>query len=164
MRDTAVPVLDLARYGRVWLLAADGTATPAPGVERVHGFGLPWPKPFSAVYADSGGMWLRVGGRVWDVAVIERVRQVKDGPGRAVYALDLTDGTAEPVVISFPLDVRVARLTDPTHDEIESWTEDVMKLLPYTARDGWSSSQETVAEFAARVLPLWREGTVVHRR
>lgn len=164
VRDTAVPVLDLAREGLVWLLARDGTATPAPNAERAHGLGLPWPEPFSAVYVDGDTVRLRVGHRTWDVATIVRVRQLEDGPVRAVYALELTNGTAEPVVIAFPPDVRAARLTDPTHDEIASWTEDVMKVLPYTARDGWSSSGETVAEFAARVLPLWREGARVRGR
>ena len=62
------------------------------------------------------------------------------------------------MVVGFPRQVKLVRVLDASHDEIASWDEDVMKVLPYTAADGWRSNRETVADWAARVRPLWRDG------
>lgn len=101
----------------------------------------------------------RSGGVGGNVDTIRDVRQVKETRGKAVYELVLADGGRERVEIRFPASVRAIRMIDPTHDEIDSWSEDIMKVLPYTASDGWRADpREDIASWKARVLPLWRSG------
>lgn len=158
-----VPVLDIGRRRRVWLLSVDGRdAVEAAAVPICHGFGAPYPKPFSAVFVNDGRLWLQVGTRRWDVADIVQVGQETGGIRQAKYGLDLRDGSRDTVIIKFPTSVSALRVIDPTHDEIESWSEDIMKMLPYTAADGWrSAGSGTVADWAARVTPAWTGGVRV---
>lgn len=153
-------MLDIGRHRRAWLLSVDGRrAKKADGSLLCHGYGMPNPRPFSAVFAYGGRLWLQVGKRRWDVEDILSVEQEKDGFKRATYDIRLRDGSHNEVTIKFPLSVAVLRLVDPTRDEIDSWSEDIMKMLPYTAADGWRSSpSEGVAEWAARTLPKWAAG------
>lgn len=155
-----VPVLDLGRHRRVWLLSVDGRDAVKDGAAQVcHGLGTSYPTPFSAVFVNDGRLWLQVGEKRWDVADIVDVLQEADGARRAEYTLTLRDGTRETVTIKFPGSVAAARILDPTHDEIDSWEEDIMKMLPYTAADGWrSEGTGSVADWAARVTPVWTQG------
>jgi len=155
-----ISILDLTRHRRVWLLAVDGRdAIEAEGEPLCHGFGAPYPKPFSAAFVHDERLWLQVGTQRWDVADIQAVDQEKETIRYAKYLIRLTDGSQQRVVIKFPAGVAALRAIDPTHDEIDSWSEDVMKLLPYTAADGWSADGPTdVAAWAARVLPMWSSG------
>jgi hypothetical protein len=155
-----IPVCDLGRYGRAWLLSIDGRdAVPADGQPLCHGFGLPFPKPFSAAFVYAGRVWLQVGKQRWDVARIRAVKQEREGIKRARYTVSFNDGSSHSVMIKFPPTVALFRVIDPTHDEIESWSEDIMKMLPYTAADGWRADPTSqVADWAARVLPMWTSG------
>lgn len=124
-----------------------------------HGFGLPHPKPFSAAFAFEGRVWLQVGAQRWDIARIHHVQQVEESARTARYRLEFRDGSAVSVVVRFPAEVALWRVLDPTHDEIDSWSEDIIKMLPYTAADGWTSGgSDDIASWAARVLPLWSTG------
>lgn len=157
--DARVPVLDLSRHRRVWLLSVAGRdAIPATDEPLCHGIGLPYPRPFSAAFVHEGELWLQVGRRRWDVRTIREVRQVKETARLAEYAIAMNDGSLEHVTIRFPGTVAAMRVIDPTHDEIDSWSEDIMKVLPYTAADGWSAGEPDVAAWAARVTPMWGSG------
>jgi len=155
-----VPVRDLSRHGRVWLVSArDGSAVIGEAGVACHGVCLPYPRPISAVYVHNNRVWLRVGRRKWDLDTISYVRQVTDTRSKAIYELVLSDGQHDQVEIRFPMSVRTMRTIDRTHDEIDSWSEDIMKTLPYAAPDGWKAEpSEDVAAWRARILPLWRAG------
>lgn len=153
-----IPVQDIARYNRVWLLDTQGGgAVEAKDGQLCHGLGCPYPRPFSAVYVHDGRLWLQIGRERWDVASIAKVDQLRETARVAEYLIHFGDGSTEPVRIRFPASVAAFRVVDPTHDEIESWSEDVMKLLPYTAADGRTAGI-SVQEWAAQVLPLWSSG------
>lgn len=62
------------------------------------------------------------------------------------------------MTLRMPNTVVMQRLVDPTYDEIDSWSDDVMKLFPYLASDGWTATDEDVPSWARRVLPLWTSG------
>ena len=155
-----VPVRDLSRFGRVWEVSVDdGTATLGHEGAVWHGLCLPYPRPISALYVDGDQMWLQVGGRRWNVDEILEVRQVSETPIRARYRLVFRDGRTERVAIRFPAGVVIHRMIDPTHDELDSWSEDIMKMFPYIRRNsGKSDSTEDVATWKARVFPDWRAG------
>jgi hypothetical protein len=155
-----VPVLDQSRHGRIWLLSVDGRdAVLAQTPMICRGFGMPYPKPFSAVFLHDDRIWLQVGAERWDVLRIQRVQQTQETARIARYDIHMVDGSVSSVEIRFPLDVVAHRHLDPTHDEIDSWSEDIMKALPYTAADGWTADPQTdVAAWVARVRPLWRSG------
>lgn len=160
--DGRVPVLDIGRHQRVWLLSVeDGDAVAGVGVRICHGFGASYPEPFSAVFVHDDRLWLQIGVRRWDVADISDVRQAKDGVRQAEYVLGLSCGARDTVRIPFPPMVSAFRIADPAHDELDSLSEDIMKLLPYTAVDGWRSSADTVAGWAARVKSMWAGGIPV---
>jgi len=158
--DDLVPVSDMSRYGRVWLVSMpDGKAVVGNDSVTCHGVGLPYPRPISAVFVHHDRVWLQVGLRRWDVDTISDVRQISETSGKAIYELVLSAGEREFVEIRFPPSVRTMRTIDPTHDEIDSWSEDIMKVLPYTASDGWKADpREDITSWKARVLPLWRSG------
>lgn len=87
------------------------------------------------------------------------MKQEREGIKRARYTVSFNDGSSHSVMIKFPPTVALFRVIDPTHDEIESWSEDIMKMLPYTAADGWRADPTSqVADWAARVLPMWTSG------
>lgn len=155
-----VPVYDIGRHRRAWLLSVEGRdAVRADGLPTCHGFGAPYPKPFSAVFVHAGCLWLQVGKHRWDVANIVDVRQDYERIKKAKYTLAFRDGSRHSVTVKFPASVAAFRILDPTHDEIESWSEDIMKMLPYAAADGWRADPATsVAEWAARVTPMWESG------
>lgn len=155
-----VPVSDLSRHGRVWLVPlAEGNPVQSGEKVTCHGVCLPYPPPISAVFVHDDHVWLQIGTRRWDVDTILGVRQIIETPRRSAYELALSDGTKDQVEIRFPGSVRVMRTIDPTRDEIDSWSEDIMKTLPYTAADDWKADpSEDIASWKERVLPLWRSG------
>ena len=155
-----VPVFDIGRRRRGWLLSVDGRdVIKADHVSTCHGFGAPYPKPFSAVFVHDARLWLQVGMSRWDVADIIEVRQDYERVRKARYTLTFGDGTRQSVTVRFPVSVVLFRILDPTYDEIESWSEDIMKMLPYTAPDGWRADPtQTIADWSAHVLPMWRTG------
>jgi hypothetical protein len=57
-----------------------------------------------------------------------------------------------------PVAVVLHRLADPTYDEIDSWSDDIMKSLPYEGADRWRSSGEDVNSWMRQVLPRWEAG------
>jgi hypothetical protein len=159
VNDAWVPVLDLTRHGRVYSLSHDTGRAVASDAVRVHGMGLPYPKPFSALYACDDKLWIRVGLRRWDVRDLQEVRQLAESPAEARYEFLLRNGTTDQVSIRFPPGVRLIRTIDVTHDEIDSWSEDIVKALPYVASDGWKSTpSETFEAWMARTLHHWRSG------
>lgn len=164
--DDVVPVLDLSQYGQVWLIDVAGReASPGNEESLCRGIGLPYPKPFSAVFLHTERIWLQVGPDRWDAEDIVRVLQTRETVRGASYELHMTDGSINVIEIRLPPSVAAFRLIDPTHDEIESWSEDIMKVLPYTAADGWTADpDENVASWVARVKSLWRTGISVPRR
>lgn len=120
---------------------------------------MPYPKPFSAAFVHDGRVWLQLGRQRFDAATISRVWQLRETVRLAQYRMDMRDGSATTVTIRFPPAVAVVRAIDPTHDEIDSWSEDVMKLLPYTAADGWTADPNVdIANWVERVRPIWLSG------
>lgn len=157
--DRGIPVLDLAVRGRVWLLSENGrSAVPAEGEMPCHGFGLPYPEPFSAVFAYSGRMWLQVGERRWDVADITAVRLVSESAAAAEYVVEFADRPPEPIEIAFPDDVARWRRLEPVRDEFDAVSEDIMRLLPYQAPDGWVLGEDDIATWATRMTAFWSAG------
>ena len=163
---TTVRIQDLADPRVVWELDPQThRAVRGRGAAPTHGVGSRWPRPFSAVFAHEGRLWLQVGRRRWDVDDIQAVEQLHDGVREAQYRLHLRTGETEDLTVHFPARTRVLRVLDPTHDEIDSWDEDILKVFPYTAADGWTSDpSRTVAQFAAEVLPLWSSGLPLRGR
>ena len=157
-----VAVGDLSRHGRAWLVAVDGSGVvETDDVELVHGWGLPYPEPFTGAYAQAGKVWFQAGARRWDAASIATVQQVKDRLRLASYRLTFLDGTQHVIEVKLPLAVVSHKLIDPTYDEIESLSDDPMKLLPYIAEDGWHAGDTDVAAWAQRVLGMWSAGVPV---
>ena len=159
-----MPVLDLGKHRRVWLLSIPGRDAVVSPEERVcHGFGLPYPKPFSAAFAYDNRLWLQVGKERWSVSDIRSVRQTKETARSASYQLEFQSGATIDVMVRFPSAVVAMRILDPTHDEIDSWSEDIIKLLPYTAADGWQADpDQNVTSWASRVLSHWTAGIRSH--
>jgi hypothetical protein len=159
-----VAVGDLGRYGHVFLVSVEGRdARPAEDIDVCHGWGLAYPPPFTGAFAHDGTLWFQAGTRRWDASRIASVRQTKNQLRGATYRLDFVDGTGESVRVRFPLSVLAHRLIDPTYDEIDSWSDDPMKVLPYTASDGGHAGETDVGAWVERVLPLWTSGIPVRR-
>jgi hypothetical protein len=134
-----IPISDMSAYRRVWLLAADGTdVTPGEAGTTCHGFGLPYPAPFSAVFAHDGRMWLQIAKQRWDLAEATGIQQLEDGFDRSRYRITFRSRPAAEVTVQFPPDVSRIRRIDPTYDEIDSASDDIMKILPYRAVDEWT--------------------------
>ena len=68
------------------------------------------------------------------------------------------DGPPAKVSLRMPASVVSHRLIDPTYDEIASWADDIVKVFPYVAADGWTAGDTSVQAWVARVLPLWTSG------
>lgn len=154
-----VAVGDLARFGHVWLLSIEGRdVIDGEGGEPCHGFGLSYPEPFTGAFAHAGTVWFQVGEERWDASTIASVTQLKDTLRKATYRLVFVDGSERDVTVKLPASVVAHKVIDVTYDEIESWSDDPIKLLPYTAADGWSAGDTNVAEWAQRVLPMWTFG------
>jgi hypothetical protein len=117
-----------------------------------------YPRLFSALYAAGGSIWLRAGPRIWDVAEIQTVTQQHERLRTASYELLFQGGERASVQLTMSAAVVAHRLIDPTYDEIDSWADDIMKVLPYVAADGWRSSVDDVASWVRRVLPIWEAG------
>jgi hypothetical protein len=157
--EERIAVRDLGRHGRVWLLAVEGRdAIPSVAAVTCHGWGLPSPKPFSAVFVHEQRAWLQMGPRRWDVSQIASVEQDKEGLLHASYRLLMTDGTVERIRFRYSMAAVRQALLDPTYDEIDSWSHDVMKLLPNTAADGWGADLDGIEEWLPRVINLWGKG------
>lgn len=157
--DLGIPVLDLAVRDRIWLLSQRGRSAVTTQQDMpCHGFGLPYPEPFSAVFTNDGRMWLQVGNRRWDVAEIAAVKLIAEDSTAAEYLVDFTGGSSEPVTITFPEDVARWRRLDPVHDEFDAVSEDIMRLLPYRAPDGWIRGEEGIATWATRMTAFWSAG------
>jgi hypothetical protein len=117
-----------------------------------------YPGLFTALYAAGGSIWLRVGPRIWDVIQIQAVTQQHERIRTACYELLFQDGERASVRLKMPAAVVAHRLIDPSYDEIDSWADDIMKVLPYVAADGWRSSVDDMTSWVRRVLPTWHEG------
>jgi hypothetical protein len=154
-----VVVADQQRWGWARVSADSGWKSErlAAGA-RCHGVAMLYPNLFSALYASDGSIWLRVGPRLWDVAQIRTVIQQQVQLRRASYELLFQDGQRASVQLEMPAAVVGHRLIDPTYDEIDSWSDDIMKSLPCVAADGWRSSVEDVSSWVRRVLPIWENG------
>lgn len=154
-----MPVLDLGKHRRVWLLEIEGRDAIRSKSDVVcHGWGLPFPRPFSAVFLHNERLWLQVGLRRWSVADIASVEQEKEGLFTARYRLVMNDGTAEIVRFRYSASAVAQAILDPTYDEIESWSHDIMKVLPYKATDGWTAGSEGIEAWMPRVIDIWRKG------
>ncbi|WP_167008805.1 hypothetical protein [Mumia sp. ZJ430] len=57
-----------------------------------------------------------------------------------------------------PATVVASRLLDPTYDEIDSLSDDLMTLFPYEAREGSGSTDADVQDWVSRARPLWQAG------
>jgi hypothetical protein len=154
-----VVVADQQRWGWAWIATDSGWQSQQldPGA-RCHGVGMLYPRLFSALYAAGGSLWLRAGPRLWDVAQIQTVMQQHERPWTASYELLFRNGQRTSVQLKMPAAVAVQRLIDRTYDEIDSWADDIMKILPYVAADGWRSSVQDVNSWVRRVLPIWEQG------
>lgn len=150
--DERVAVRDLHGGGRPWLVSVAGRdAVRAPrDTTPCHGFGVGYPPPFSGAFAWDGRLWFQLGTDRWDCADIATVHQVEETARRARYRLALRDGSEVDVAVRFPLRIVAPRAVVATYDEMDSWCDDPVKILPYTGGD--------VAEFVARVLPRWTAG------
>lgn len=154
-----IPISDMSAYRKVWLLAVDGRdVTPGDTGRACHGFGLPHPGPFSAVYAHDGRMWLQVGNQRWDLTGATGIQQLEDSIVRSRYQIAFQDRPAAEITVQFPLEVAHIRKIDPTYDEIDSTSDDIMKILPYRAVDGWTAGDADIKAWAGRVYPLWSVG------
>lgn len=151
---------DLQRWGCYWSAESGGWRHRRlePG-ESVAGFGMAYAGGlFAAVYVCDDRVWLAVGTRGWDCADIVAVRQCSEGVRTAEYELSLTSGATHRIRLAMPAAVVAQRLLDPVYDEIDSWSDDVMKLFPYVTVDSWSSGDGDIAAWRSRVLPLWTRG------
>jgi hypothetical protein len=151
-----IPISDLSAYRKVWLLAADGRdVVPGDAGATCRGFGLPYPEPFSAVFAHAGRMWLQVGLQRWDLSSAVGIQQLSDRIADSSYLITFGDGQAAEITVHFPAEVARVRAADPTYDEIDSTSDDIMKLLPYRAVDGWTAGDGDVQAWAERIYALW---------
>ncbi len=76
----------------------------------------------------------------------------------ASYDLVFSDGRMERVRLRMPATVVASRLLDPTYDEIDSLSDDLMTLFPYEAREGSGSTDADVQDWVSRARPLWQAG------
>lgn len=162
LRVAAAPgvvVADMQRWGFGWRAGHSGWIYERLNEGTVcHGSGMRYPTQLAAVYAFESTVWLQMGDRVWDASTIAGVRQVKATRRSASYQVTFADGATKRVRYRFPASVVAHRLIDPTYDEIDSWSDDIMKLFPYTAADGWQSSEEDIETWVPRVVQLWSSG------
>lgn len=86
------------------------------------------------------------------------MQQKRDRLGSATYRLTFLDHTQHMIAVKLPLAVVSQKLIDPTYDEIDSLSDDPMKLLPYIAEDAWYAGDTDVAAWAQRVLGMWSAG------
>lgn len=157
--DDRIPLRDLAKSSRVWLLSRDGRdAVPGPAISPTYGFGIRQGRGgFNAVFALDDEVWLQVEARRWRASDIRRVELVDEQLRQARYRLTLHDGAQHEVVVRYPLTQLLNRVLDTTYDEIASWSDDIMKLLPYSNGD-WPPGAADVAEWAAEIGPRWSKG------
>lgn len=120
--------------------------------------GMRYSKLFGALYAADGRIWLQAGSRVWDVADVRSVTQQFEGLRTASYELSFQDGGCASVRLGMPAAVVLHRLADPTYDEIDSWSDDIMKSLAYEAADRWRGSGGDMNSWIRQVLPGWERG------
>lgn len=152
-------VADQQHWGHGWV-AAQNEWRPVrfEAGQRCNGFGMEYRNLFAAAYASNGVVWLQAGSRAWDTSAINRVVQRYDYARTSCYELHLANGESALVKLHMPNPVAMRRLVDPIYDEIASWSDDIMKLFPYLASDGWTASDEDVQSWARRVLSLWTSG------
>ena len=155
-----VRVADQQRWGHAWEAMQTGWEPVDLGDgDRCNGFAMAYLGSFAAIYASDGAVWLQIGERSWNAETILRVEQVNERPTSAMYRLVFVDGRSETVRFRMPADVALQRDIDPTSDEIASETDDLMKVFPYVAQDGWSAAPDThVPNWVASVRDIWTAG------
>jgi hypothetical protein len=110
------------------------------------------------VFLHEERIWLQLGLRRWAVSDIASVVQEREGLFTARYRLDMIDGSVESVRLRYSASAVVQAILDSTYDEMESWSHDVMKVLPYRASDDWTAASEGIEAWLPRVIDLWSRG------
>ena len=163
---------DSQHLGHGWIATEDGwQRTTLKSGDLVSGFAVAYPRPgLGALYAADGTVWLQAGARGWNCADIVEVRQVTDRADQSAYDVITRNGLRERLTLQMPAQAEWQRRVDPVYDEIDSWSDDIVKILPYTPRrslrrpfDWMGSDGRTVVEWSAGVYDRWRNGVDYHR-
>lgn len=158
---------DNQHHGRGWVAAEDRWQRTTLGSgDLVHGFAVAYPRPgLGALYATDGTVWLQGGAHGWNCADILEVRQVTDRADQSAYDVITRDGGRERLTLQMSAQAEWQRRVDPVYDEIDSWSDDIVKTLPYTPRRSlqrpfhWMGSDgRTVVEWSAGIHNRWHNG------
>lgn len=152
-------VANLQRWGRGWVADTHRwEPIRLDSGQLCNGFAMEYGRTFAAVFTCHATVWMHLGERAWDCTDVVRVIQRSESVRTSSYDLVFADGGQEQVTLRMPAEVVAHRLIDPTYDELDSSSDDIMKLLPYVATDGWRADDADVQAWVRRVQPLWESG------
>ncbi|BBH17674.1 hypothetical protein Back2_19610 [Nocardioides baekrokdamisoli] len=143
---------DHSRLGRGWR-AHEGRWHPIalePG-QPCHGYATDGGREFLALYVTGGTIWLQSGSRAWDCATIDTVTQISATLRTTGYELRFADGSTERIRVRIPMSVAMRRVTDARFDVVDTWWDDLIRLLPL-------GSAGHVSEWAVEEYARWSAG------